>query len=93
MLAPDLTQLKRLATIWPEAVRSAEGFSAAAMRGVPSPRHPPVKLPIDIDGLAARPHVQDDSELDGGGVARAGGARPTRRGAPADAYPSGVLSG
>lgn len=52
-----------------------------------------MKLPIDIDGLAARPHAQDDSETNGSSIALL--VEHGRRAAvlSADAYPSTVLAG
>jgi beta-lactamase superfamily II metal-dependent hydrolase len=93
ILAPDFSQLRRLAAIWPEAVAGEEGSAPAAIRGARAVRRPPVSLPIDIDGLAARPFNEDDSVPNGSSIAVL--VEQGRRAAvlTGDAYPSAVLAG
>jgi beta-lactamase superfamily II metal-dependent hydrolase len=92
VLAPDLAQLKRLADLWPEAVRSAEAEEPIA-RGPVSPRCPPPVAPIDIDRFAAEPFSEDDSVANGSSIVLL--LEQGRKAAvlTGDAYPSLILAG
>jgi beta-lactamase superfamily II metal-dependent hydrolase len=92
VLAPDLTQLKRLANLWPEALRSADAGEPLA-RGPVSPRRPPPVAPIDIDRLAAEPFSEDDSVANGSSIVLL--LEHGRKAAllTGDAYPSLILAG
>ena len=93
VLSPDLAQLKRLATIWPQAVRSAElPESVIAARGV-SPRRPPVTFPIDLKTLAAQTFEEDDSEANGSSIALLIEHESRAVVLTGDAYPSVILKG
>jgi len=92
VLAPDLAQLKRLADLWPETVRSAETVEPLP-RGPVSPRRPLPEAPIDIDRLAAEPFSEDDSVANGSSIVLL--LEQGRKAAvlTSDAYPSLVLAG
>jgi beta-lactamase superfamily II metal-dependent hydrolase len=93
VLAPDLVQLKRLADLWPEAVRSAEGTQQPIARGAVSPRRPPPVAPIDIDKLAAAPFSEDDSVANGSSIVLLVEQGRKAVVLTGDAYPSLVLAG
>jgi beta-lactamase superfamily II metal-dependent hydrolase len=93
VLSPDLAQLRRLAKIWPQAVRSAESPELEiAVRGV-STRRPPVALPIDLKTLAAKTFAEDTSEANGSSIALLIEHEGRAVVLTGDAYPSVVLKG
>ena len=89
VLSPDLAQLKRLATIWPQAVKDELEI---ATRGTTT-RRPPVRLPIDLDDLAARTFEEDVSQANGSSIALLVEHQGRAAVLTGDAYPSVVLKG
>lgn len=93
ILSPQVTQLKRLASAWPQEVHSAEASAAPALRARgPSVKRPPVTQPIDWNSLASTAFKEDDSVANGSSLAlllQADGRTALMTG---DAYPSVVAS-
>lgn len=91
VLSPNLTQLKRLADMWADAVVEAEDPAPAPRaRGV-STRRPPVLTPIDLAALAKARFCEDDSVANGSSVALLLECNGKSALLAGDAYPS-VLS-
>lgn len=93
VLSPDLPQLKRLATVWPQAVRSAESPEPAIATRGPSPRRPPATVPIDLKTLADKAFEEDTSEANGSSIALLIEHEGRAVVLTGDAYPSVVLKG
>lgn len=92
VLSPNLTQLKRLAAMWPTAVVEAEGPGLVSRARGASPRRPPVPTPIDLSALAAARFDEDESVANGSSLALLLEYRDKAALLAGDAYPSVVQS-